>query len=71
MIAHPVAYAFYLGQDVGGEEDRAPAASALFEYVVEGALHERVEAFGRLIENRQWRIMLERLDDADLLAHAA
>ena len=34
-------------------------------------LHERVEALGRLVEDRELRVVLEGLDDADLLAHAA
>ena len=48
-----------------------PAAAPLVEEVVERALHERVEALGRLVEDGQLRVVLERLDDADLLAHAA
>ena len=48
-----------------------PAARSSSRIVVERPLHERVEALGRLVEDGQLRVVLERLDDADLLAHAA
>ena len=48
-----------------------PAALSVVEDVVERVLHQRVEAFGRFVEDRQLGIVLEGLDDADLLAHAA
>src|SRR5213075_3072145 len=41
------------------------------ERVCERALHQRIEAFGRLVEDRHVRIVLERLDNAHLLAHPA
>ena len=47
-----------------------PGPPAVVEDLVEGALHERVEALGRLVEDGQLRVVLEGLDDADLLAHA-
>ena len=68
---HPVADPLDLGQDVRREEDRPAGRSQVVEDLVERALHERVEALGRLVEDRQLRVVLERLDDADLLAHPA
>ena len=59
-------------------EKRASARSAaaaggteLLEDLVERSLHERVEPLGRLVKNGKLRIVLERLDDTNLLAHAA
>ena len=48
-----------------------PSALSASRMVVERALHQRIEAFGRLVEDGQLGIVLQRLDDADLLAHAA
>ena len=67
----PVADPLDLGQDVRAEEDRPAGRAKLVEDVVEGALHERVEALGRLVEDGQLGVVLEGLDDADLLAHPA
>ena len=67
----PVAHPLDLGQDVGAEEHRAPGRLQPVEHVVERALHERVQALGRLVEDRELRVVLERLDDPDLLAHPA
>ena len=38
---------------------------------IEGVLHERIEPLGRLVEDRQLRVVLERLHHADLLPHPA
>ena len=53
------------------EEDRPPLGLEGVEDLVERPLHQRVEALRRLVEDRQLGIVLQRLDDADLLAHAA
>ena len=53
------------------KEDRPAFGLEDIEDFVERTLHERVEPLGRLVENRKLRIVLERLDDADLLTHAA
>ena len=66
-----VADALDLGEHVGREEDRPSVGLERIEDLVERALHQRIEALGRLVENRQLGIVLQRLDDADLLAHAA
>ena len=58
-----------LREDVRREEDRAALRPQLVEDRVERPLHERVEALGRLVEDRQLRVVLERLDDPELLAH--
>ena len=68
---HAIAHALDLGQDVRREEDRPAGPPQVLEDRVEGVLHERVEALGRLVEDRQLRVVLERLDDAELLAHPA
>ena len=68
---HAVAQPLHLGQDVRREEDRATGLAPLVEQVVEGALHQWVEALGGLVEDGQLGIVLQGLDDADLLAHAA
>ena len=66
-----VADALHLGEDVRRKEDGPAFGLEPVEDLVERALHQRVEALGRLVENRQLGIVLQRLDDADLLAHAA
>ena len=53
------------------EEDRPALGLERVEDFVERPLHQRVEPFGRLVEDGELGIVLERLDDADLLAHAA
>ena len=67
---HAVADTLHLGEDVRREEDGATEPLAVLEDLVEGALHERVEALGGLVEDGQLGVALEGLDDADLLAHA-
>ena len=48
-----------------------PSLAQVVHDPVEGLLHQRVEAFGRLVQHRQVRVVLEGLDHAQLLAHAA
>ena len=60
-----------LGQHVRGEQHRPPGPPDVVDDRVERPLHERVEAFGRFVEDRQLRIVLQRLDDPELLAHAS
>ena len=67
---HPVAHPLHLGQHVGREEHRPARLSPLVEQRQEGVLHERVEPLGRFVQDGQLGVVLERLDDADLLAHA-
>ena len=52
---HAVADALHLGQDVRREEDRPAGRPQVVEDLVERALHERIEALGRLVEDRQLR----------------
>jgi hypothetical protein len=68
---HAIAHALHLRQHVGREKDRPARRLERVEDVIEGPLHQRVETFGRFVEDGQFRIVLERLHDADLLAHAA
>ena len=65
-----VADPLHLREDVGGEEDRPPGGAQLVEDLVEGPLHQRIEALRRLVEDRQLRVVLEGLHDPELLAHA-
>ncbi len=58
-----------LGEHMAREEDRVPLVPEVLEDAVEGVLHQRVEPLGRLIQDGELRIVLERLDHADLLAH--
>ena len=51
------------------EEDRPAGRPQLVEDLVEGPLHERVEALRRLVQDRQLGVVLQRLHDAELLAH--
>ena len=53
------------------EEDRPTGAPQVVEDAVERPLHQRIEALCGLVEDRELRVVLERLDDAQLLAHAA
>ena len=48
-----------------------PARRTSSRIAVEGALHERVEALGGLVEDRELGVVLQGLDDPELLAHAA
>ena len=65
-----VADPLHLREDVGGEEDGPPRGAELVEDLVEGPLHQRIEALRRLVEDRQLRVVLEGLHDPQLLAHA-
>ena len=56
---------------MAAEEDGAASSNALKEQLLERALHQWIKTFGRLIKNQQLRVGLQRLYDADLLAHAA
>jgi hypothetical protein len=56
---------------VRGEEDRPAFGLERVEDLVERPLHQGIQAFGRFVEDGQLRIVLQRLDDPDLLAHAA
>ena len=65
--AHPGAQALHLAQDVRGEENGHAAGILLADQVEELALHERVEAGGRLIQEEQLGAVQQALHDADLL----
>ena len=66
-----VAQLLHLAQHVGGEEDRRPGVAPATKQFEEALLDERVEPFSRLVQHQQARRMLERLDDRELLTHAA
>ena len=67
----PVADPLDLGQDVRGEEDGPARRPQLVEDLVEGTLHQGVQALRGLVEDGELRVVLERLDDPELLAHPA
>ena len=72
MIADPIAHAAQPPRGRGDEKKTVrPSRAQVVEDAVEGVLHQRIEPFGRLVEDRELGVVLERLDDADLLAHAA
>ena len=48
-----------------------PSPSQVVEDPIERLLHQRVETLGRLVQDRELGVVLERLDDADLLSHPA
>jgi hypothetical protein len=68
---HAIADPLHLGEDVRREKDRPAFGLERVEDSVKRPLHQRVETFSRFVEDRQLGIVLERLDDPDLLAHAA
>ena len=68
---HAVAEALDLRQHVRAEEDGPALAPQVVEDPVERVLHERIETLGRLVQDRELGVVLQRLDDADLLAHPA
>ena len=69
--SHPIADPLHLRKDVRREEDRPAFGLERVEDSLKRPLHQRVEPFGWFVEDRQLGIVLERLDDPDLLTHAA
>ena len=65
-----IADALDLREHVRGEQHRPSGLPDVVEDRVERPLHQRVEALGWFVEDRQLRIVLQRLDDPQLLAHA-
>ena len=57
-------------QHVAREEDGLAARAAIAEQAEEGVAHQRIEAAGRLVEDQQLRLVLERERDPDHLPHA-
>ena len=54
---------------VRGHEHGAAPPPRIGQQVIQRVLHQRIEPFGRLVENQQRRIRLKRLDDAELSFH--
>ena len=46
-----------------------PRAAQLEQQLVQRALNERIEPLGRLVEDQQRRIRLQRLDESELALH--
>jgi len=61
----------HLREHVAGEEHRATGVLGLVQQGEEGLLHQRVEPLGGLVEDGHLRVVLQRLDQAELLLHAA
>jgi hypothetical protein len=68
--AHPVAQGLGLGQDVAGQQHRAPAVALVGDDLTEAGLHERVQPRGGLVEQQQLDVGGERGHQGDLLAVA-
>ena len=51
--AHPITERLDLGEDVAGEQDRAPLGAHLVDVVAEDPVHQRVEPRCRLVEQQQ------------------
>ena len=68
--ADPIAHAVDFRQHVRRQEHGGPALTHIGEQRVEGLLHQRVEALGRLVQDEQRRIRLEGRDNGHLALHA-
>ena len=67
--ADAIAHALDLRQHVGRQEHGAPVATHVVEQGIQRLLHHRVETLGRLVEDDERRVVLERLDEAELALH--
>ena len=65
--AHPVAQPLDLGEDVAGEQHRAPAVAEVVDALLEDRLHQRVEAARGLVEDQQLDVAGQGGDQRDLL----
>lgn len=65
--ADAVAQGLDLGEDVARQQHRAALLAFLLDDLLEGGLHERVEAGGRFVEHEQVHAGREGGDDGDLL----
>jgi hypothetical protein len=68
--AHAVTHRLDLGEDVAGEQHRAPAAALLHDALTKDGLHQRVQARGRLVQDEQLHVGGQRGHERDLLAVA-
>ncbi len=68
--AHPVAQALDLGQDVAGEQDGPAAVAEPAHAGLEAALHDRVQAGRRLVEEQQVHLGGQRCHQRHLLSVA-
>jgi hypothetical protein len=66
----PVGDALDLGEGVRGQKHGAASSAGLGEQPMETLLHERIKAGDRLVQDQQFRLMHERLNQAELLAVA-
>ena len=51
-------------------ENRPAPLLCLLEQPIDGLLHQRIKALGRLVQNQQWRVALQRLNQPELAFHA-
>nr|WP_314251706.1 hypothetical protein [Streptomyces sp. DSM 40907] len=56
---------------MAGQQHRAAVGRCLLHQLEERLLHQRVQPLGRLVQDHQLRIVLQRLHQAQLLLHAA
>src|SRR6266542_3092158 len=66
---NPLGGRLNLEKDMRGEKDGPTRPTVLGQQADETILHDRIETLGRLVEHQHARLVLERLDDADLLLH--
>ena len=69
--ADAVGRALDLGEDVAGDEDRAAVLAVGVDRLAHLADPVRIEPADRLVEDQQVRLVDERADEAQFLAHAA
>src|SRR3954471_1735117 len=68
--ADAIAQRLDFGEDVAGEQHRAPVLALVAHALAEDLLHQRIEAGGRLVEHQQVGVGRQRSHERDLLAVA-
>ncbi|NYD44421.1 hypothetical protein BJY14_000404 [Actinomadura luteofluorescens] len=63
----PVGDGLHLAHDVAGHEHGLPGVAGLGHHLQEHLLHQGVQAGGGLVQDQQFGVVHERLDQADLL----
>ena len=66
--SHPLTHLFDFREYVRRQEDRLAAVLKRLQDLVEGFLHQRIEPQRRLVEDGEVRLVLQRQDQAQLLA---
>lgn len=66
----PVTGTLHLVEHVGGHQDSFARGLFLVNELDEGMLHQGIQAAGRLIEDKDGRVVHERADQPDFLFHS-